>query len=216
MRPRGDIVSLPAGATVAEAARRAIETGLTRLPLHDPDKGLDGATGLIHAKDLLAAVMAGRQDEPVVALARPVPRVPDSMLIDEALRIMRRGRHHMALVVDEHGTTVGLVTLEDIVEELVGEIEDEFDPRAQRHIRRDGDDWIVDGTTPISDLQEVLPIQLSDPHEATVGGYLLEALGRVPEPGEKVELDGYEAEVLEVDEARVVTVRLRERSLASE
>ena len=114
----------------------------------------------------------------------------------------------MALVIDEHGTTVGLVTLEDVLEELVGEIEDEFDAEQVRLITRDGDNALVDAHAPLRLLSEELGLEVSGHHEATIGGHLLELLGRLPEVGETVALDGFMAEVLAVGEGRLERLRL--------
>ena len=140
-------------------------------------------------------------------LARPVERVPDSLLIDELLEQLRRRREHMALVVDEHGTTIGLVTLEDVLEEIVGEIEDEFDPDAAPQIEeRDGALHIA-GSAPLRLVAERLGVELEDLHEATVGGYVVEQIGRLPGVGEQVDLGGIPLEVVRVGEAQVEELR---------
>jgi CBS domain containing-hemolysin-like protein len=107
-------------------------------------------------------------------LARPLERVSESTLLDELLRDLRPDRRHVALVVDEHGTTIGLVTLEDILEEIVGEIEDEFDPRAVEFVMREESVARVDGAASIHLVSEEFGIEISDPHGATIGGHLLE------------------------------------------
>ena len=135
----------------------------------------------------------GEDSDDLTRLARPLARVAESTRLDEVLREMRRDRRHLALVLDEHGTVVGLITLEDILEELVGEIEDEFDPRTRELIRPDGDALRIDGAAPIRLVAERLGVTIDAPHEATVGGHLTEQLGRVPDPGETVHLDGARA-----------------------
>jgi CBS domain containing-hemolysin-like protein len=128
MRQRDAIHYVTLDQTIAEAARRAIAVGHTRLPVCEPGAGLDRPLGLVHAHDLLAAILAGR-DEPLVEVIRPLTRVPEHAPVAELLTRMRRQRRHLALVTDADGATVGLVTLEDLLEELVGEIDDEFDRR---------------------------------------------------------------------------------------
>jgi CBS domain containing-hemolysin-like protein len=131
------------------------------------------------------------------------------MLLDELLRLLRRQKVHISLVQDEHGTAVGIVTLEDVLEELVGEIEDEFDPQVTRLIQPDGDGWVVDGSAPLRAVEEEVGLRVEDPHEATIGGHVLEVLGRLPAAGEVVELDGgYRTEVLEVGEASIEKLRI--------
>jgi CBS domain containing-hemolysin-like protein len=197
-------------ATLADVARRAMAGGHTRLPLCEPGGGLDAPVGVIHVKDLMQAAL-GRREAMLGDLARPLGRVSESTLLSELLRELRRRRQHIALVADEHGTTTGLVTLEDVLEELVGEIEDEFDPEASQAITRDGDVAVVEGAAPIRLLAQELGFEVGEPHEATIGGHLVETLGRVPEAGEIVELDGYRIEVCGVDETRVTRLRFRPR-----
>jgi len=208
MTPRGEIDSLSTEDDLGTAIGRAIETGHTRLPLGSSSAGLDGPVGMIHAKDLLPARADG-EDRSLAELARPLDRVAESALISEVLRELRRRHRHLALVADEHGTTTGLVTLEDVLEELVGEIEDEFDLEQEAGVRREGRDLLVPGSLPLRDLARELGIEVDDPHEATVGGHVVEELGRVPEPGETLELDGFRIDVLESDGPLVRSLRLR-------
>jgi len=130
------------------------------------------------------------------------------MLLVELLRSLRRDRRHITLVVDEHGTTVGIVTLEDILEELVGEIEDEFDAEPGERILREGDSVVVAGGLSIREVEHELGVRIADPHEATIGGHLLELIGRLPEEGQMVELDGLRIEVCDVDEASITRLRI--------
>ena len=210
MVPRSEIDYVTSDREVEAAARLATQSGHTRLPLCEPEGGLDTPVGVVNAKDLLGAVLHGERPE-LRVLARPIRRVPESMLIDELLRELREDRSHLALVADEHGTTVGLVTLEDVIEEIVGEIEDEFDERADELITSGPDGVIVKGTAPIHLVSDKLGIEFSDPDEATIGGHVLEVLGRLPEPGEVVDVDGHRIEVLAVDDARLVELRITER-----
>ena len=206
MTPRGEVDYLATADDLSRAVAVAIETGHTRLPLCAPDAGLEEPVGLIHAKDLLPACAAG-DDRPLRDLARPITRVSEAALLSEALPELRL--RHLALVVDEHGTTTGLVTLEDILEELVGDIEDEFDLHEEPDVRREGDAWLVPGSLPLRDLARELGADIEDPHEATIGGHVIEELGRVPEPGEAVEVDGLRVEVLECDGPLIRRLRVR-------
>ena len=210
MTPRPEIDFVTTDAASADVARFALTSGHTRLPLCEQDGGLDTPAGVIHVKDLLETALEQRRVA-LVDLARPLGRVAESTLLSELLRDLRRQRQHIALVADEHGTTTGLVTLEDILEELVGEIEDEFDPAASEAITREGTVAVVDGGAPIRVLAQELGIEVSEPHEATIGGHLVELLGRVPDVGEVVELDGYRVEISGVDEARITRLRFEPR-----
>jgi CBS domain containing-hemolysin-like protein len=205
MRPRAEIDWVSTRDDVRSAAEVAVRTGHTRLPLGDPD--LDNAIGVIHSKDLLRAVLRG-EDFPLHELVRPLSRVAESTRVDEALREMRRDRRHIALVVDEHGTVTGLVTLEDLIEELVGEIEDEFDPAREEFVREAEDGSLrIDGGAPVRLVAERLGARIDAPHEATISGHLLEELGRVPEPGEVVHLGPVALEVTAIDGTRIAELR---------
>ncbi|MEV4421795.1 hemolysin family protein [Patulibacter sp. NPDC049589] len=221
MVPRRRAVVASDALTVAEAAEVAVRTGVTRLPLCPEGAGLDEVEGVVHAKDLLAALLRD-EHPPLHQIARPVVRVGDATFVGDALREMRRARQHLAIAIDEHGTAVGLVTIEDVIEELVGEIEDEFDHDDARLMRGDGADLIVDGETGMHDLMVRLEGASHDPtrdhdfHEATVGGHLLELLGRLPEPGSELELFGHAVRVEQVDGGRIRRLRVLGAGTADE
>jgi len=120
---------------------------------------------------------------------------------------MRRDRRHLALVLDEHGTVVGLITLEDILEELVGEIEDEFDPAASDFIRSRDGGLRIDGAAPVRLVAERLGMTVEGPHEATIGGHVTERLGRLPEPGEEIVVDGARLTAVAVDDTRIAELQ---------
>jgi CBS domain containing-hemolysin-like protein len=211
MIPRPQVQFVTVAHDLRTVARRLLATGRTRLPLCEADGGLDATVGLVHAKDLLRAVV---EDSRVESrdLVRPLPRVSESVLIDELLRDLRRDRNHMALVADEHGITVGLVTLEDILEEIVGEIEDEFDTERVELIVQDGDKTRVNGSTSIRLVTKRLGVQVEDPHESTIGGHIIELLGRLPHVGEVVQINGHYAEVTGVDETRITELTFNQQS----
>lgn len=206
MTPRPDIDFATSDATPAELAATAMEGGHTRLPVCASGEGLEDALGFVHVKDLLR-IAYGREETELPALLRPLARVAESTRLDEVLRAMRHERRHLALVLDEHGTVVGLITLEDILEELVGEIEDEFDPDVEELFQPADGGLRIDGSAPVRLVAERLGIELDGPHEATVGGYLVEMLGRVPEPGETVELEGVRLRVLAVEDTRIAALQ---------
>jgi len=207
MVPRPEVDCVTVDDSVREVAEWVIETGHTRLPVCETEGGMDAAVGVVHAKDLLPALL--QPGEPAVRdLARPLARVSESVLIDELLRDLRREHAHIALVVDEHGTVIGLVTLEDIIEEIVGEIEDEFDAAHEQLIEEREDGAMVSGAAPIRLVEEQLGVAVDDPHEATIGGHVMEMLGRLPRVGEMVDVDGHVMEVTGVDDARVSELRL--------
>jgi CBS domain containing-hemolysin-like protein len=207
MTPRWDIVFATTDESPRDVAEKAMHSGHTRVPLCERERGLEGAVGFVNAKDLLRVAFGEAEGVDLRRLARPIARVAESERLDEVLREMRRDRRHLALVLDEHGTVVGLITLEDILEELVGEIEDEFDPRTRELVRPDGDGLRIDGAAPLRLVAERLGFAIDAQHESTIGGHIVEQLGRVPAPGETVHLDGTALEVLEVEDTRVAALR---------
>jgi CBS domain containing-hemolysin-like protein len=211
MRPRAEIAYVLTSDSPRFVAERVIDTGHTRLPLCEPAGGLDAAVGVLNAKDLLPVGLRGEAHVDLRSIARPIAHVSESARVDRVLRDMRRERRHIGLVHDEHGTVVGLVTLEDILEELVGEIEDEFDPEQREAIRVEGDTILIDGAAPARDVAERLGFDLEGHHETTIGGYLSEELGRVPRPGEEVLLHDRRFKVLGVEETRVTDLELVDR-----
>jgi CBS domain containing-hemolysin-like protein len=206
MVPRPEVQVVTTDQTLDDAVARIRDTGLTRLPLCRPEGGLDSAVGIIHAKDLLVAVAAG-EPSPLEAVGRPVDHVPESLLIDELLEQLRRQREHLAIVVDEHGTAVGIVTLEDVLEEIVGEIEDEFDPQVPEDVREVDGELRISGNAPVREVAELLGVTLDEVHEATMSGWVIEQLGRMPTVGEHVSLDGADLEVVRLGDARVDELR---------
>ena len=208
MVPRGEIDHLVAGETIEQATHRAVASLHTRLPLCETEGALDEPIGVVNSKELLRLALDGVETD-LVELARPLSRVSESMLVDEVLRELRSRRQHMALVADEFGTTVGLVTLDDIIEEIVGELEDEEEGEPPESLRRE-DGWlVVRGDTPVGDVEDELGIEIVDGGEATIGGHVVEMLGRVPDPGEQLVLLGHDLVIEAVDEARIDELRLR-------
>jgi magnesium and cobalt exporter, CNNM family len=203
MNPRADVAYVLTTDSPRQVAERVIETGHTRLPLCEPDGGLDAAVGVLNAKDLLPVGLEPDPDIDLRAIARDIAHVSESARVDRVLRDMRRERRHIALVHDEHGTVVGLLTLEDILEEIVGEIEDEFDPEQHDPIRVEDGVVLVDGSAPARAVADRLGFRLEGHHETTIGGYLSEELGRVPRAGEEVDLHGRRFKVSGVEETRV-------------
>ncbi len=206
MVPRREIDYLVAGETISEAVQRASGSLHTRLPLCEAEDGLDEPVGVINFKELLRLALGGVETD-LRELARPLTRVSESTLVDQVLRELRKKRQHLALVVDEFGTTVGLVTLEDIIEEIVGEFAEEEDGEHDVGIRREADILVVAGTAPLGDVGDELGIEFESTGEATIGGHVVEVLGRVPEAGEVVTIEGREVTVTAVDEARIVELR---------
>ncbi|WP_193607410.1 hemolysin family protein [Nocardioides lijunqiniae] len=205
MRPRGDVSFVDGAMTVGEAALRVRELPYSRYPVTGED--FDDIVGFLHVRDLLGT----ERDDPrtVADLARPILMLPGSKLVLPTAATMRQERVHLAVVVDEYGGTDGIVTLEDIVEELVGEIRDEYD--TQESLPSD-DPTQVDGGTTLEDFAEATGVRLPDGGYETVAGYVIAVLGHIPGPGERVAVDGSaDGAVLEV--AEVVGHRVTRLSL---
>jgi CBS domain containing-hemolysin-like protein len=206
MRPRAEIDFVLTSDDLRTAAEKALRSGHTRMPACERDGELESAPGVVNAKDLLRIALDG-DGLRVADVLRPLSRVSESSRVDEVGRQMRRERRHIALVVDEHGTVTGLVTLEDILEELVGEIEDEFDTAEEAPVREEDGTLRIDGGAPVRVVADRLGVRIEAPHEATISGHLIEDLGHVPRPGDVVMLGDAELEVTAADETRISELR---------
>jgi CBS domain containing-hemolysin-like protein len=208
MVPRLDMVTLPAGMPVSEALDVAIEHGFSRLPVVGTT--VDDVKGLAYAKDLMRAEREGRGQDPVSGILRPAHFVPETKPVAVLMREMQAGKFHMALLVDEHGGIAGVVTLEDLLEELVGDIVDEYDTEDAEVERLDEGGFRVQGSVPIDELNDLLESDI--PHDGwdTVGGFVLGELGRVPEPGESLKHRQWTFTVEEIEGRRVGAVRVTE------
>jgi putative hemolysin len=186
MIPRTEMVSLAADASVDEALDLAAETLVTKLPVYHED--LDHIIGILHTKDLVRAVRTGARDTTVRGLVREAIFVPDSIRVDDLLTRFRARRQHIAILLDEFGGTAGLVTLEDLLEELVGDVQDVFD-RPEPEIRRLSETTAqIDGLALIEEVNEVFDLNLSDPNYDTIAGYVFGRLGRIGKVGDDTEV----------------------------
>lgn len=207
MVPRPDLVAMPLSEPAASFERTMVATGHSRIPVYGKD--LDDIRGFVHAKDLLTMDEEQREQPLDSDLIRSMPVVPETIPISPVMEMMRSGGSHMALVIDEHGGVAGLITLEDIAEELVGDIRDEHDIREVIEIRPAGRDrYLVAGQARTDRLAE-LGVQLPEGDYETVGGYLMAQLGRVPEHGDSVKGQGFEMTVRRMEGRRVREVDLR-------
>ena len=206
MVPRPDMVVVDADVTVDEAIRIAISAGKSRLPAYH--ETTDDIVGLVFLKDLVTRSGSGEGNESVRHVLRPANFVPESKRIAELLRGMQTEKFHMAIVIDEHGGTAGLVTMEDLLEEIVGEITDEYDADEPRVERLAGGALRVPGRTPIDEINELLGEELPSGEWDTVGGLVFDALGHVPTEGECARVNGFVFCAERVQGRRIVTVRV--------
>ena len=211
MTPRPDLVAIPAEATLGELRTQFREQGYSRVPVFQDN--LDNILGIVFMKDLLLSPTAA-DSEPVTAHMRPATFAPETKRVPELLREFQRRQIQAAIVVDEYGGTAGLVTIEDMLEEIVGEIRDEYDVETDPIVEESDGVFVFSAKVDIDTAAERLGIDIERDGFETVGGFIVTHLGRVPMPGEKVDIGDVEVEVLEAERRRVHKVRLRRKVAA--
>jgi CBS domain containing-hemolysin-like protein len=199
MTPRGEIVYLDLGDDFDTNVKKAIESRHTRFPLCR--ENVDETIGLIHIKDLLQMVRDPHPD--LMKIKRELIPVPEMMALENLLRLFLSKHAHLAIVVDEFGGTVGLVTLENVLEELVGDIQDEFDFEKEEFRKISANEFSVDGALGLYELNDLAKLDLESPDVSTVGGYVTHLLGHLPRTGEQVKIDNYLVTVSQADNRRV-------------
>jgi putative hemolysin len=207
MTPRTDMVAIDADATIEDGITAAIEGGFSRIPAYEGST--DNIIGLVFLKDLVALARASKRNEPVRTALREAEFVPEQKRVAELLREMQTKQFHMAIVIDEYGGTSGLVTLEDLLEEIVGDIADEYDVEEPSVEHLPGGALRVPGGTSIDDVSDELGVELPDTEWDTVGGLVFNLLGHVPEEGECVRFQGLEFRTERVKGRRIVSVYIR-------
>ena len=214
MTPRVDIMAVEDTETVRHTLERVRGTGYSRLPVYHDD--LDSIVGIVHYKDLIPAVLEGNIDEPVIDYAFVPMFVPESKDVFPLLSEMQTNRQQMAIVVDEYGGTDGLITVEDIVEEIVGEIIDETDAEDSLIVSTGEGSWVVDGRLPVEDAIGVgLPVVESDQYE-TIAGWLMSVLDAVPHIGDEFTFDGFRFKVQSMRRRRIQKLRVEKMKEAAE
>ncbi len=210
MVPRAQMVALPSEGSFEDLVQTVIESGHSRFPVHGEDK--DEILGILLAKDLLRGAVADPPPSSIHALVRPAVLIPESKRLNVLLREFRQSRNHMAIVIDEYGGVAGLVTIEDVLEEIVGEIDDEHDDAEDREAliaaQADGQ-YVVDALTPISDFNERFGADFDDDEYDTLGGLLTAAIGHLPEAGEEITLGRFAFRVARADARRLHALHMR-------
>jgi CBS domain containing-hemolysin-like protein len=212
MTPRPDMVAVRADATLAQVREVFREQQYSRMPVYG--ENLDSIIGIVFVKDLVA--LPPGAEPPLTVVMRQAYFVPESKRVSELLKELQRKQAHMAIVVDEYGGTAGLVTVEDLLEEIVGEIRDEYDVEAETVTDEGNGAFVFSGKVSVDEVADRLGVEIEREGFETVGGYLLSHLGRMPYVGERFEVDDLEAEVLEVERRRINKVRLRRRQPVAE
>jgi CBS domain containing-hemolysin-like protein len=208
MTPIPAVVTVNADENVEEGLTRCVSSGHTRLVVVEDDNP-DKVRGVVHNNSLVRLYMNAGADAPLEPAIRDVPIFPETKPLDDLLAELQRQRSSLGVVSDEYGRTVGIVTVEDVLEEVVGEIEDETDPRATSMRRLTDGDWYVRGHVPLGDLQDAgIELPVSSDAFNSVGGYVFSELGRLPKRGDKIQANGYEIRVESVRDNRIVAVRI--------
>ncbi|HET9441834.1 MAG TPA: hemolysin family protein [Acidimicrobiales bacterium] len=206
MVPRPDMVAVEGRDTVGDVLEVAISAGYSRIPVYD--QGIDDITGIVYTKDLMRAVQDKKADKPVRELVRSAHFVPETKRVAELMRHMQKDKFHIAIVVDEYGGTAGLATLEDLIEELVGEIVDEFDVEEPAIEALPGGAVRVNARMPVDEVNELLDADFPEGDWDTIGGFVFNLLGHVPTEGEAVDHDGHRLVAEKVQGRRIGRVRI--------
>jgi len=207
MTSRSNMVCIRRDATIDNLKDLIIKEKYSRIPVYK-DR-LDNMDGIVMAKDILEYSDDKHKLQPIEALIRPVAYVPESMPVPDLLREFQKVKTKMAIVVDEHGGVSGLVTMEDVVEEIVGEIQDEYDTEEATILENAPLDFTVSGATEVEELEELFDVELAEDDFITVGGLITHALGRLPHKGETLAIKGLALEVIDVDQKKVKKLRIR-------
>ncbi len=213
MTPRPDIVAIRSDASVAELRALFRDQQYSRLPVYN--ENLDNIAGFVFVKDLMALDCADMDSQPVSTLLRPATFVPETKRVPELLKEFQGKQVQSAIVVDEYGGTAGLVTIEDLLEEIVGEIRDEYDVETEPIVDEGHGSFVVSGKADVDQIADRLGVDIEREGFGTVGGYLLSHLGRVPAVGETFDIDDLTVEVLEAERRRVHKVRVRRKQIAA-
>jgi CBS domain containing-hemolysin-like protein len=204
MVPRPDIVAIGDDETLRDVQALVLEHGYSRVPVYKED--LDDIVGIVYAKDVLKALHQGKHDAPLSEIAREPHYIPESKKVAELLREMQRDKFHIALVTDEYGSLSGLVTLEDLLEELVGDIADEYDREEPELVEVGEGRYRVSGKASIDDVNDLLDVELPDEEWDTVAGLMLDLFGRIPKSGDEISFQGLSFTAEEVQGRRIAKV----------
>ncbi len=206
MIPRIDMVTLESDATVDEAVDLALEAGFSRIPVYE--ESIDEIIGVLYTKDMLKQLRQGHDTLPIRDLVRPAYFVPETKKLDDLLREIQQQRVHMAIVVDEYGSVAGLVTIEDLVEEIVGDIQDEYDREEKLYEQISENEYVFDAKISIDDFNELMGTNLDDQDYDTLGGFLYAQLDKIPNPGDTITFQDMIFTVLSTRGRRITQVRV--------
>jgi CBS domain containing-hemolysin-like protein len=208
MVPRIDMVTLESTATVDEAVDVALQGGFSRIPVYEADVGIDEIIGVLYTKDMLRQLREGHNTLPIRDLVRSAYFVPETKKLDDLLREIRQKRVHMVIVVDEYGSVAGLVTIEDLVEEIVGDIRDEYDREENLYEQVNEYKYIFDAKIDIDEFNEIMDMDLDDTGYETLGGFLYAQLDKIPTVGDTIIFEGVRFTVLSTRGRRITKVEV--------
>ncbi len=206
MTPRADMVTLRADTTVQAFVEAALKHGFSRIPIYEDSK--DNIFGLVHIRDGLKAILDHKETLQIRELARDVLIVPDNKNVSDLLPEFQKSKTHMAIIMNEHGTTIGMATLEDLLEELVGEIADEYDIVKEMIKEEPDGSFLVDAKLSLDEANEKFGLNIDNEEFNTLGGHVFGLLGREPKPGDEITQDGYIIRIVEADRHRIIKLRL--------
>jgi len=208
MVPETDIVSVSADTTIRHALPLFAKHYFTRLPVYDGDP--DNIIGMVHLKDVFTRA-ENEGDKPVKDIVRPIMFVPESVKINQLLREFRKQHMHIAMVINEHGSVTGLITLEDVLEEIVGEISDEHEAESEKIVALKKGGWLIDASVDLEELEDLLGIKFEREEVLTLGGFLTEQLQHLPKKGERILYKGYYFQIQKASPKRVLQVLVFEK-----
>ncbi len=215
MIPRIDMVTLSSDTTVTEAVDLALQGGFSRIPVYEESVGVDEIIGVLYTKDMLRQLREGHNTFPIRDLVRPAYFVPETKKLDDLLREIRQNRTHMVMVVDEYGSVAGLVTIEDLVEEIVGDIKDEYDREENLYEQVNENEYVFDAKINIYDFNDLMDMRLGDADYETLGGFVYAQLDKIPSVGDTVTFEGVTFTVLATRGRRITKIRVERQPDAS-
>jgi putative hemolysin len=206
MIPRIDVVAAAKESSIRQIIEIIVSTGYSRIPIYEDT--IDNIVGLVYAKDLLPILEQGKIEEPITEIARTPHFIPESKKVDDLLHEFQQSKVHVAIVVDEYGGTAGLVTIEDLLEEIVGEIEDEYDAEESKVERVSDSEAVMNAKVSIDEVKDIFGVDIEGEDYDTVGGFVFSRLGRIPVVADVIEIDGIKIEVLTTVGRRVKEVKI--------
>ena len=207
MTPRTDMACIEAGSSLEEATHIINQSSFTKFPIYS--ERLDNIIGYVHIKDLLKAYEAGNISDPIESIALEIPKVPDGMYIIDLIQLLQSKKKQIAILIDEYGGTSGLATIEDIVEEIFGEIEDEHEIASNPLVKLNNGDYLADGTVTLKDINDEIGSEFESEHYETIGGFVYGLIGKEPQEGDEISTDKFLLKVEKHSNNRVRSVKIQ-------